>query len=76
MICERLRRQHINNVYTKDTVQVLKLKYLFWLKKGCETYVTDFLAALVSLILWGFQNRGELVLGPLILLPVLPLIEE
>lgn len=46
-------------------------------RKTCsETYVTDFLAALVSLILWGFQNRGELVLGPLILLPVLPLIEE
>lgn len=46
-------------------------------KKTCsETYVADFLAALVSLILWGVQNRGELVLGPLILLPVLPLIEE
>lgn len=40
------------------------------------TYIADFLAAFVSLILWGFQNRGELVLGPLILLPVLPLIQE
>lgn len=46
-------------------------------KKTClETYVADFLAAFVSLVLWGVQNRGELVLGPLILLPVLPLIEE
>lgn len=54
----------------------LKSKTLIGKKKCSETYIADFLAAFVSLILWSVQNRRELVLGPLILLPVLPLIGE
>ncbi len=41
-----------------------------------ETYITDFLAAFVGLVLRSLQNRGELVLGTFILLPVPPLMEE
>lgn len=41
-----------------------------------KTHIADFLASFVGLILRSFQNGGELVLGPLILLPVPPLVPE
>lgn len=41
-----------------------------------NTHIADFLASFVSLVLRSLQNGGELVLGPFILLPVPPLMEE
>lgn len=41
-----------------------------------KTHIADFLASFVRLILRSFQNGGVLVLGPLILLPVPPLVQE
>ena len=44
--------------------------------KSEQTHITDLLAAFMGLMLRGLQDGGELVLGFLILLPVLPLREE
>ena len=38
-----------------------------------QTHIADLLAAFMGLVLRGLQDGGELVLGFLILLPVLPL---
>ena len=46
------------------------------MKSKRETYITDFLAALVGLVFRGLQDGGELGLDTLILLPVFPLWED